>query len=573
MRSISAGHLVRPMLLAFAAVAFFGTSFTADAADAADSSGPAERTYNARGSDSEPVQGRIVGGRQISVTAAPWQVMVTLLLPNGQEGSCGGAVLNATTVVTAAHCVTNSTAPPNLDILPAAITVDAGVSRFDPNTGQPQAQPGDNEQTVGVITNRVHPGYPRNLANGSGTLADFVDDVAVLTLDAPLDLSQPAVRPISLTAQNVLSPIGAGGTVTGFGLQGENPDVVNGNLFALDEAVQDGSLTAAGPLNALFVVGVAPAGSFCSGDSGSALAVGGALLGVVSSSVSCAGAQPNYYTNVSAAEIQQFILGIPSPPLAPRGGQDVTLRGPRSAPTKGDTLTCSAGTWSNLPAFTYVFADTSTNTELQRGPSTTYSVTGVSDLGATISCRALAANAGGVGLTPPTGTPPAVVAPPKPSPTPDKAKPARNRLSLSLRASVVRPARSGAKRRARTSAPAVRVRRGQRLTFTLGLRNTGNRRQTTVRRCVKLSSRFTLVRRGGGTVSGGRICYSSRSLNPGRLSRRRFVVRVDRDAPLGRLVATASARSRQGADARARQTLFVRPTATRVRPRPPGVTG
>ncbi len=399
--------------------------------------------------------------------------------------------------------------------------------------------------------------------------------MAVLTLDEPLDLSQPAVQPISLTAQNVLSPIGATGTVTGFGLQGENPDVVNGNLFALDEAVQDASLTPAGPLNALFVVGVAPAGSFCSGDSGSALQAGGALLGIVSSSVNCAGAQPNFYTNVSAAEIQQFILGNPSPPPAPRGGQDVTLRGPTSAPTTGDTLTCSAGTWSNSPFFTYLFVDTSTSTELQRGPSTTYSVTGVSDLGATISCRALAANAGGIGLTPPTATPPAVVAAPKPTTTAPSPTPTNpiNRLSLALRASVVRPARSGARRRARTSAPAVRVRRGQRITFTLGVRNKGNRRQTTVRRCVKLSPRFTLVSRGGGQVSGGRICYLSRSLDAGRLTRRRFVVRIDRDAPSGRLVVAASARSREGAVARARRALFVRPTAAPVSPRPPGVTG
>ena len=561
-------RLPRPVLLLLTVAAFAAASVATASADSPT------RVYKAQ--DPQLVRGKIVGGRQIPVTAAPWQVMITFLLPRGQEGLCGGSILNATTVVTAAHCVTDDVVVPNPDLLPLEISVDAGISRFDPNSGEAAPQTGDAPQSVGVTSSRVHPGYPRSLVNGSGTLADFVDDVAVLTLDEPLDLSGPAKQPIPLTAQNVVSPVGAGGTVTGFGVQGENPEISSGNLFALDESVQDAALTPAGPLNALFVVGVAPAGSFCSGDSGGPLQLGGALLGIVSSSLSCAGGQPNFYTNVSAGEVQQFINGNPSPPLAPRGGQDVGLAARSSAaPQRGDTLTCLGGTWTNSPSFTYVFVDTTTNRELQRGASPTYRVTGVSDAGATISCRAQAANAGGVGLTPPTVTPPPVVAAPRPTPTPAPQpgpKP-RDSLSLSLRASVVRPARSGAKRRLRTSAAALRVRRGQRVAFTLRVRNRGSRQQTTVRRCVRLSSRFTLVSRGGGKVSGGGLCYTSRSLNPGRLTRRGFVVRIDRHARLGRLVVRARAGSRQGAGASARRTLLVRRAAHRLRPRPPGVTG
>lgn len=556
--SVSRARFARLMLPPLAVAALAAASATPALADSAKS------VYRAQ--DAKPPQGRIVGGTQIPVTAAPWQVKIAIERTGGGEGLCGGSILNPTTVVTAAHCVTDTVSVPNASVPPLGLTVDAGSSRYSPVTGLAEPQPGDAPQRVGVAVNRVHPGYPRSLdPNGSGTVASFVDDVAVLTLSSPLDLSGPAKQPIPLTAQNVVSPIGGSGRVTGYGLQSQTPEVRDGNLFALDTTVQDASVFApVGELNALFIIGASPTGSFCSGDSGSALQAGGGLLGMVSANTTCDGGQPNIYSNVAAAEIQQFINGNDSPPLAPRGGQDVVLSGPSStrAPRRGDTLTCAAGTWTNSPFFTYAFTDTKTGEVLQRGGSTRYKVTGISDAGATISCRAQAANAGGVGLTPPTGTTRPVAAAPKP----------RDRLSLGLKASVVRSARGGSKRRARASAP-VRVRRGQRVGFTVGVRNRGNRTQTGVRRCVRLSSRFTVVRRGGGKVSGGRICFTSRSLKPGRMTRRRFVVRIDRDARTGRLVTRAGARSRQGARASARRALFVQRSGRVVRPRPPGVTG
>ena len=312
---------------------------------------------------------------------------------------------------------------------------------------------------------------------------------------------------------------------------------------------------------------------------------GGGQLGIVSNNPSCDPAAPNAYTNVAAGEIQEFIKGNPSPPLAPIGGQDVSLLAPAAAPRQGDTATCSAGTWSNSPSFTYVFTDTSTGKELQRGPSTVYTITGTSDAGATISCRAQAANAGGVGLTPPTmATAPVVAAPtpaPAPTPTPPTPTAPRDRLSLSLRATV-RHATTSSRSRARrghaaASSKKLRVRRGDKVTFTLSVRNKGNRPATNVRRCTRLSSRFTLVSRGKGKgkgkVSKGKLCFSTSSLPTGRTTRSRFVVRIDRDAGLGRLAIRASARSSQGASASAKQTLIILRAGRRPAPRPPFVTG
>lgn len=509
-----------------------------------------KRVYRAQ--KSGLVQGRIVGGSRIPITAAPWQVTVTSL----GRVLCGGSILDATRVVTAAHCVTDTTARPNVDLPPGSLTVQAGISKVNPVTLAADPQPGDALQTRAVTANSVHPYYPRALLGGGGTLNDFADDVAVLTLATPLNLSGPTAQPVPLTAPNVLSPVGAAGRVTGFGLQQETPPVLDGFLNGLGEIVQDAADPAlAGPLNAIYAVGVAPAGSACSGDSGSALTVGGALLGIVSSGSFCAGLQATDYTNVSAAEIQAFINGNRAPPIAPRGGQDIVLVGPARAPQQGDKLSCSAGTWSAAPSFTYVFSDAATRRELQRGPSNVYTVTGTSDAGAAISCRVVAANAGGVGLTPRTQATPAVVAaPPPPS----------DRLSVTLTAAQGTRA---------AAVSLLQVRRGQTVTFTATVYNRGNRTETNVRRCIPLSSRYTVIRRGGGRITRGQICYTSTSLGVGRSVRRRFVVRIDRDAKLGRLVSRVRATSSQKASASARRDIVVLAARRRSTPRPPFVTG
>ena len=64
---------------------------------------------------------RVVGGSPATTTDAPWQALV---LPDGYL--CGGAILDATHVVTAAHCVYDDE---DQEILaPSAITVHAGIT-------------------------------------------------------------------------------------------------------------------------------------------------------------------------------------------------------------------------------------------------------------------------------------------------------------------------------------------------------------------------------------------------------------------------------------------------------------
>jgi len=493
------------------------------------------------------VKPRIVGGAPITIDQAPWQVYLRALDPaTGSYFACGGSILDATTILTAGHCLFDEATGAPLPV--NQFQVFAGVSAYDPTTGDATGG-----QQSALTSATPHPYYVEP-PGAQGTTDQFADDAAVLKLATPLTFNA-SVQPIALGAENNLVPFGSGATVTGYGRQ-DPADTAppTGGLFALGENVQDP--TPIGALNALFTVGLTPAGSFCSGDSGG-LTAGGVVIGVVSATGGCNSGTPNFYTNVTAGEIQEFIKGNLAPPLAPRGGTDVVLAAPDATPSKGDVLNCSPGTWQNSPAYTYTFTDTKTNTVLQTGGSQAYTVTGTTDAGATISCRVSASNPGGVGLTPPTQSTPAVQAAPKPKPKPKPQPKAHYRVSVSLN-----DGKSS-------------IRRGQKLTYTVTSRNRGNRRMKSVRQCVKLSSRFTLVSRHGGKVSGGSICWSTGSLRTGHKRVNRVTVRIDRDARLGRLStkATVAAKPR-GKDSASSSVRVLR--AARRAPTPPpggGVTG
>ena len=64
---------------------------------------------------------RVVGGSPATTTDAPWQALV---LPDGYL--CGGAILDATHVVTAAHCVYDD--EDQAILAPSTITVHAGIT-------------------------------------------------------------------------------------------------------------------------------------------------------------------------------------------------------------------------------------------------------------------------------------------------------------------------------------------------------------------------------------------------------------------------------------------------------------
>jgi hypothetical protein len=311
---------------------------------------------------------RLIGGTNATTTDVPWQVLV---LPGTYL--CGGAILDATHVVTAAHCVYDE------DTMaltaPSAITVHAGITnRF--SAGQHPA-------VVGVS---INPAYDPSLQTG---------DVAVLTLAAPGFATDATVQPIELTDVGYRPAAGDDLRLSGWGSnQARSPydDVtvphpvdnlqvastlhVNGGCPSVYQPFDDNLLLCAGQADL----------DACQGDSGGPLAVqiGGVwkLAAVVTGGAGCAWAGfPGYYARVASPSIHDF--------LAQRGvGYTVSAPVNTGLPTvsgiakPGNVLSCGLGTWQN--ARSYTLAWVAGGTVLSRGSTTLFLGSGL--VGSDVAC-------------------------------------------------------------------------------------------------------------------------------------------------------------------------------------------
>jgi len=146
----------------------------------------------------------VVGGSQIAISQAPWQVEILAKFKSGNGNSCGGAILDSTHVVTAAHCTFDLERG---EPLPAsALIVVGGTAHMSAE----EIKNNPEVQARSVSEVRVHPMF--EFSKGPGTS----DDVAVLTLATPLSLD-------GSVGQIALSPTepqeGASVRFTGFGEQ------------------------------------------------------------------------------------------------------------------------------------------------------------------------------------------------------------------------------------------------------------------------------------------------------------------------------------------------------------------
>jgi hypothetical protein len=329
----------------------------------------------------------IVGGTPISITQAPWQVVIEAGLAGGGGIRCGGSIIDASHILTAAHCVFDSGT--HSLIQAENFIVLAGTSDFD-------SGPVATEQERAVTAVRPHPFYSYEPDSGHIN----TDDVAILTLETPLSLKTgptAAVASIPLASATVGPPEGSPVNLTGFGKQDPQAPESSGQLYSIGMSIVY-RRECGGEDDAVLICASSPAGSPCNGDSGSGLTFGSpaVLVGVeddyfLVSQQACAAGAENALTNVAAPEIGDFIAGSEAPPRAPRGG-GAAIRG---ITTTGNSLTCEPGAWSENPSFTYTFIDTQ-GQALQQGPSSTYPLT-AADVGRAILCQVQATTAGGTG--------------------------------------------------------------------------------------------------------------------------------------------------------------------------------
>jgi hypothetical protein len=365
-------------------------------------------------SGSNPFEGsgqlvpQIISGKESSISEFPWQVFVLAEEGEGATGSCGGSILNATTILTAAHCVDHeetATPYPVEDFL-----VIAGASEVLLATDE--AHP-PSRQVVKVKSFRADPYYVPDAKGGPSSK----DDVAVLTLETPLELS-----PEKSTAAIGLVPIGAtpapGTTlsVSGYGREsGAEGAVPNGKLYSttLTAISSDACRTLVGEVNsAVFLCGVSATSATCQGDSGGPVTEGSPAVQVGTVDIGptgCPPGEPDGFMNLAAPEIRDFIEGSESPPVAARPTSFPVLKPAGATPVDFSPLTCEPGAWSGSPTFSYSFQVENASAELLQSGSGNIFTPPSSLVGAPLVCIVQASNPGGV-TTARSATTPAIAA-------------------------------------------------------------------------------------------------------------------------------------------------------------------
>ena len=213
----------------------------------------------------------IVGGTRASTSDYPW--VVYLATSSGSQ-FCGGTLVKANKVVTAAHCVKGRT--------PASTRVVHGRDDKQSSVG-----------TVASVTKIwVHPSY---------TTATAGYDVAVLTLDRSIS---SATLPLATPADTALYAAGNSALILGWGTTSSGGSASRYLLKANVPLTSDATCKTAYSQysNTSMVCAGYPQGGTdtCQGDSGGPLVYGGKLIGDTSWGRGCAAAgYPGVYGRIA----------------------------------------------------------------------------------------------------------------------------------------------------------------------------------------------------------------------------------------------------------------------------------
>jgi secreted trypsin-like serine protease len=234
------------------------------------------------------VSPKIVGGTAVPNGKYPFIVYVKLYRNGKRSGFCAGSLIDRNSVLTAAHCLLNTT---------GAVVVVGQTDLRNKNRGQ----------EIGASRPFIHPRY---LGNGY--------DAGVLKLRRPVK----GIKPIKLATakQNNLEEPGHILTATGWGVMKQRPDILPKRMNEVSVPVVSDSRAkrayrSQGPkyLPSLQVAAGKEGKSPCFGDSGGPLFDPGSRtqVGITSHGAvqKCGTARyPGVYTEVNNPNIRNFIL-------------------------------------------------------------------------------------------------------------------------------------------------------------------------------------------------------------------------------------------------------------------------
>lgn len=336
--------------------------------------------------------------------------------PTATSYFCGGVILDARHVLTAAHCLYN-VLHLNRATDPADVAVRVGSADLTDDTGavtataekvsfDPRYDPSNNDYDVGLIT------VPSDLFTGSETTIKPIQFVDSTQFEAALNEKTPL-------------------TVTGWGDTESIPEFPDVLQKADVPAIQHDTCVAdyagrADITDRMFCAGNGPPPitDSCQGDSGGPIVldtdpspsvVSYKLMGLVDSGIGCADAgNPGIYTKtIQGGDFDAFI--VPEPPQAPLLSTPTTMSG---IALPGQTLTCNSGTWTPTPdSLTYRFFRLAGSSSPLLANGQTYTVQ-ESDRGTRIFCEVKATNTGGYGFADSASAFVPGPAPPPPPPPP-----------------------------------------------------------------------------------------------------------------------------------------------------------
>ncbi|KAI4457460.1 polyserase-related [Holotrichia oblita] len=212
---------------------------------------------------------RIVGGSDAAPEQFPWQVSIRSSSTGGHN--CGGSILNSKWILTAAHCVVN-TSPSTWYIVVGSLTLSSGGNPYQ---------------------------ISRIISHADYNAAQIKNDVAVVELEQELEFST-TVQPIELESEvigEIDCLVSGWGRLEAWGALPDNLQFIPLKTIGL-EACQASwsSLVQADEICTLTQQGE----GVCNGDSGSPLIADGKQIGIVSWGNPCANGRPDVFTRVSS---------------------------------------------------------------------------------------------------------------------------------------------------------------------------------------------------------------------------------------------------------------------------------